>query len=357
MVSLFTLSIVETLSGPGDRPGLRAVAAGITVVGVAFRRKLPLLMVAIVAFGLSAESILLESPDELGVLLAVVVAAFSVSVYSPPRDALIGLTLLSMAIAVAVATDPSDTLSNVLPTLLLFVVVPGGIGLTVHRRHRDIAGLHLEAAALTTRAEEAVDAERRRIARELHDVVSHAVTLIAVQAESGQAVIDRDTESARRSLSAIGEASRDALTELDRMLRLLGPDDARDVDSGLGGLPALIAGARAAGLHVTVEEKGRLQGLSPTADHCAYRVVQEGLTNALRHAPGSNVTVHIGDDGDNVLIDVTSLGASRSTAYGGTGRGLAGLRQRVLGLGGTLDTETSHSGDFSLHAAVPVKAS
>lgn len=355
-----TIAVAETLvAGNAPNPGLRATAAAFTVLGLTFRRKVPLVTAMVVSFGLAGESLLLESPDEMGVLLAVIIAAFSIAAYAPLREALLGVALLSLATAVAVATDPSDTLSNVLPTLLLFVVVPGSLGLTVHRRHRDIAVLQLETAALATEADAAIEAERRRIARELHDVVSHAVTLIAVQAEAGQAVIDRDTEAARRSLSAIGDASRDALAELDRLLHLLRDDGAPtpDGDAGLAAIPALIAGARAAGLTVEVSERGLRRPLPAVADHCAFRVVQEGLTNALRHASGSTVKVGIHYTEDDLQISVESLGKRHGSAYGGTGRGLVGLRERVLSLGGTLDTAAADNGDFGLHAALPAAVS
>lgn len=353
-----TIAIGETLtSGSTADPELRAGAAAITAIGLLFRRKLPLVTAAIVSFGLTTESLLLESPDEIGVLLVIVVASFSIAAYAPPRDALIGLAMLSLAIALAVATDPSDTYSNILPTLLLFMVLPGGLGLILHRRHRDIAALQLEATALANEADQAIDAERRRIARELHDVVSHAVTLIAVQSEAAQSVLDRDTEAARRSLVSIGAASRDALAELDRMLGLLRESTHETSDAGISAIPALASGARAAGMVVDVAEHGERPAVSPVADHTTYRVVQEGLTNALRHASGSTVKVDIHYAHDLVRIDVTSVGSRPGSAYGGAGRGLAGLRERVLGLGGSLDTATSADGDFGLHVTLPTVVS
>ena len=357
---LVTIAVVETVSATSaPRPGLRAVLAGATVLGLAFRRKLPVTTAAWVSFGLVAESLVLEPPDEMGVLLAVVVAAFSVAAYSPLREGLLGAGLLSMAIAVAIARDPSDSVSNILPTLLLFVVVPGGLGVTVHRRQRDLSVLRLEADVLAGEADAAVEAERRRIARELHDVVSHAVTLIAVQAEAGQAVIDRDVEAARRALSAIGEASRDALMELDGLLGLLRDDGSEPVedDLGLERMAALLAGARSTGLTVELHEQGVRRTLPPLTDHCAFRVVQEGLTNALRHAPGSTVRIRVDYTDQDVRISVDSAGRRHGTSYGGTGRGLVGLKERVLGLGGTLDAAAAENGDFGLHAVLPAAAS
>ena len=320
MLGFATFAVLETLTvTDAPMPAMRAALAAATMAGLALRRRMPLTAAAMVAFGLASESIFLESADEISVLLGVVVAAFSVAAYAPLRDALVGVALLSMAIAVAISLDPSDSASNIVPTLLLFVVVPQVLGVTVHRRQQQVAVLQLETEALTREAEAAVDAERLRIARELHDVVSHAVTPIAVQAEAGQAVIDRDP-------------------------------------TGMARLSALLEGARAAGLTVTVQEEGVRRPLPAAADHCAYRGIQEGLTNALRHASGANVTVLFRYDTDEVRIRVDSQGKRHSSAYGSTGRGLVGLRERVLGLGGTLEADPTPSGDFGLRATLPAAA-
>jgi signal transduction histidine kinase len=198
-----------------------------------------------------------------------------------------------------------------------------------------------------------VEDERRRIARELHDVVSHAVTLIAVQAEAGQAVIERDWRAADRSLQAIGQASRDALGELDRMLGLLRLADAPSGDLGLRRLPALLDGARSAGMRIDVERSGTPFALRDAADLCAYRVIQEAITNALRHARGSTVTLGFGYGDDALELTIMSEGESHASAYGGTGRGLVGLDERVRSVGGTLSTTRDADRTFTVHARIP----
>lgn len=355
--ALAVSAVVATLGVDAAHPALRAALGATTVLGVALRRKLPMAAAGIVACGVAVESVVTESPDEIPVLLALVIVAYSVAAHAPVRVALAGAGLLAMAVTVAIARDPSDSMSNVLPTVLLFVAVPAAIGMSVHRGQRNIAALTLETEALAREAEDAVELERRRIARELHDVVSHAVTLIAVQAEAGAAVIDTDPAEARRSLDAIGRVSREALAELHRLLGLLYGDDEGDItEGGLDRLPALVAGVRAAGLSVDVVQTGEPRVLPAAVDHCAFRILQEGLTNALRHAPSSQVQVRLGYDAAHVHLGVDSRGTRHSSAYGGTGRGLAGLRERVLGLGGTFDTDTTQPGAFSLAATLPVGA-
>ena len=146
---------------------------------------------------------------------------YAVGAHDARRESFLGAALVDVSLSLSIATDPSDSVSNIAPTILLFVALPFGLGGAMRKRQQDIATLTLEAAALQARADAAIDAERRRIARELHDVVSHAVTLIAVQAEAGQAVLDTDPVSARRSLAAIGQVGRAALDELARLLAVL----------------------------------------------------------------------------------------------------------------------------------------
>lgn len=356
VVFLVATAVVEIVLDDLTRPGARIALAVLTIAGLLVRRSFPLLTAAMVTAGMSLQSWVLESPDELGVLLAVVLAAFAVGAYGSTADRVAGGLLLSLGVAVAVLMDPSDSASNVLPTLLLFVALPLALGLAFGRTHQDIAALQLETEALAVEADAAVDAERRRIARELHDVVAHAVTLIAVQAEAGSAVLDSDPEAARRSLDAIGNVSREALVELHRLLDLLGDGEPTQPDSGLERLPALVAGARAAGLTVEVSELGSARALPSTTDHCAYRILQEGLTNALRHASGSRVRLSLEYDDRRLALTVDSTGRRHTSAYGGTGRGLVGIRERVLAMGGTLSAGSTEGGGFRLHATLPLES-
>lgn len=352
---LICVTVAEIVSDPSPSPAARATYAVATIACLLVRRTFPLVAIGGVSICVVAQSLLLESPEEIGVLLSVIVASFALAVHASRRDLATGTVLVSMAVAVAVATDPSDSTSNILPTLLLFVGLPLGVGLTVRRRQSDLEALRLAAMASADEAADAVEAERRRIARELHDVVSHAVTLVAVQAEAGQSVIARDTTAAERCLAAIAEAARDALVELDRMLHVL-----RDADgdrplpeAALDRLPALVEGARSAGLTVELADGGGV-GSWPTAiQACAFRVVQEGLTNALRHAPGSKVRVSLDGDEAGLGIEVLTSGRRRSSSYGGGGRGLVGLRERVVSLGGSLETDAAANGDFTLRVRLP----
>lgn len=352
---LIGAAVAEIVFGSPSSPAARAAYAIATIACLLVRRTFPLVAIGGVSVGLVAQSLLLESPEEVGVLLAVIVASFTLAVHASRRDTVTGAVLVSMAVAVAVATDPSDSTSNIVPTLLLFVGLPIGLGLTVRRRQRDLETLRLAAIASADEAAEAVEAERRRIARELHDVVSHAVTLVAVQAEAGQSLIGRDPAATQRCLAAIGEVSRDALVELDRMLHVLRDADGDHPlpDAGLDRVPALVEGARSAGLAVELAHEGMVDSLPAATQACAFRVVQEGLTNALRHAPGSTVRVLLDGTDDGLDIQVQTRGRRRASSYGGSGRGLSGLRERVVSLGGSLETDAATNGDFTLRVRLP----
>lgn len=350
---LLVVAAIEIIGGDLDHPIERLAFAAMMVGGLVVRRSRPTVTAALVAAGMVLQSVLVESPDEVGVLLAAVVAAYSVVAHGSLREAIAGLFAIMVGVTTAIATDPSDSLSNIPPTLLLFVVLPAGLGLVAARRNRDLDRLRVEAQAFEARAERAVTAERHRIARELHDAVSHAVTLIAVQAEAGSAVLDKDPELARRSLDAIGSVSRDALDELRRMLDLLGegvnPDS---VETGLDQLPALVSGARAAGLDLVVKQDGEGGAVAPDIDHCAYRIIQEALTNALRHASETRAELHVERQPGGISIRVRSSGQRHISAYGGTGSGLRGLRERVATLGGTF-AAGAVPGGFQLDAFLP----
>lgn len=188
--------------------------------------------------------------------------------------------------------------------------------------------------------------------------MSHAVTLIAVQAEAGQATLDTDPAASRRSLTAIASVSRDALAELHALLGLLAEDEASGATEpamtpGLGALPMLVAGVRATGVDVVLVEEGPRPSLEPDVDLCAYRVVQEGLTNALRHSRRPDVTIRIDSLPREVQIHVDSAGPVHRSSYGGGGRGLDGLRERVLALGGTFTSGQPTDDRFSVQVTLP----
>jgi len=204
--------------------------------------------------------------------------------------------------------------------------------------------------------------ERLRIARELHDVVSHSISMINVQAGMAVHVMDERPEEARAALVAIRAVSRDALRDLRGILGLLRQlDDAepRSPAAGLEQVPALADTVRRAGVRVSVDVDAAAGGLPASIDLAAYRVIQEALTNVVRHAPGAaaTVTVRRVPGALEVAIDDDGRAApvNGGEARQGAGQGLAGMRERVRAAGGSLETGARAGGGFSVRATLPVE--
>src|SRR5579862_4478204 len=200
--------------------------------------------------------------------------------------------------------------------------------------------------------------ERLRIARDLHDVIGHNISLINVQASMGLDLMDSQPEQARAALSAIKLASKEALEELRTMLTPLRGDDAapRAPAPGLDRLPELIELTRAAGVSVDVAVAGKAPPLPAAVHLAAYRIIQESLTNAARHAGRARVTVRVTYDDADVHLEIDDDGKASTGADSviGTGSGITGMRERAAALGGDLSAGFRHGGGFRVSARLPV---
>ena len=206
-------------------------------------------------------------------------------------------------------------------------------------------------------AERIVADERARIARELHDVVAHRVSMMTVQAGAAKTVAGSDPAAAVRAMAAVEDAGRQALDELRHLLGVLRPASAPDAiapQPGLGQLGPLVEQTRQAGLDVSLTTEGALTGLPARVELSAYRIVQESLTNVVKHAgPGARTCVRLTNDGRSLLVEVTDDG-SGATVLPGAGHGLVGMRERALLLGGTLDVGPGVGGGFGVRARLPL---
>ncbi|MFJ5263458.1 sensor histidine kinase [Streptomyces sp. NPDC088387] len=198
------------------------------------------------------------------------------------------------------------------------------------------------------------DEERLRIARELHDVLAHSISVINVQAGVGLALLDSDPEQARTALTTIKSASKEALGEVRQVLDTLRtPGDApRAPAPGLDRLPELVEQAASAGLTVDVE--GKAPRLSPGADLAAFRIVQEALTNVVRHSGSRRARVRLEHGGGALRLRVDDDGPPTGTDAGGSGNGLAGMRERAAALGGTIEAGPRADGGFRVLAVLPL---
>ena len=198
--------------------------------------------------------------------------------------------------------------------------------------------------------------ERMRIARELHDVVAHNMSMINVQAGVALHLVDERPEQARVALAAIKDASKDGLTELRSVLELLrgtGEDVPRQPAPGLDDLHGLVRRTEAAGLAVRMETEGAKRALPAPVDLAGFRVVQEGLTNVVRHAGAATAVVHFAYRDDELMVQVDDDGPGAIDGSGG-GRGIIGMRERVEALGGRLDAGPRPGGGFRLQARLPL---
>ena len=212
-----------------------------------------------------------------------------------------------------------------------------------------------------TLREQAATQERARIARELHDVVAHHVSMVAVQAETARLTTPGMPLEGQERLAAIGDTARDALTEMRRLLGILRADAADEAERapqpGLGRLDELLDGARDAGTSVRVAVHGDVVALPPGIDLTAYRIVQEALTNARRHAPGAIVDLELrfAPDVLRVLVRDDGPGPAEHGPAHPSGHGILGMHERVAMVGGTLRIGAGRSGSgFAVEARLPI---
>jgi signal transduction histidine kinase len=268
-------------------------------------------------------------------------------------------TSLGAATVVALApwgfTSGTETLNHVIVVVVLFVL-PAVVGLWVRTRAELIAALRVRAERAEAEQKLRVLEERARITREMHDVVGHRVSLMVLQAGAiDMAAADEDR--VRQLAGQLQDAGRRSLEELRQLLGLLqeDPDDAPLAPQpGLADLDELVEDARRAGLDVTLVRCGADRELDPTIGRTAYRVVQEALTNAGKHAPGGPVTVTLDLRAGELAVTVVNRRPTRPpTALPSGGLGLVGLRERVRTVGGTLRAEPRLDGGFGLEAVMP----
>ncbi|UFQ14254.1 MULTISPECIES: sensor histidine kinase [Streptomyces] len=215
-----------------------------------------------------------------------------------------------------------------------------------------------ERAERARAARRRADEERLRMARELHDVLAHSISVINVQAGMGLALLDSDPEQARTALTTIKTASKEALGEVRQVLDTLrGPGEApRAPAPGLDRLPELVEQAGSAGLTVDVTTEGTRAKLPPGADLAAFRIVQEALTNVVRHSGSRHARVRVRREKAALTLRVDDDGPATGAEAGGSGSGLAGMRERAAALGGTIEAGPRPDGGFRVTAVLPLAA-
>jgi signal transduction histidine kinase len=327
----------------------------IAALTLAVRRYRPLVTLAVVTLA-TAGYLVLDYPYG-PILLVYLIAVYTVAAHLPIRRAAIaGIgSLAVMLVHIFFSVHEPIGLIGVLPGSA-WLVVPFAVGVTVRLNRESAARARLERVELARRH---VDDERLRIAQEVHDVVGHGLAAINMQAEIALHLLPKRPEQAEAALAAISRTSKEALDELRVTLSVVrrGAAD-RSPTPGLAQLETLRSRMVDAGLPVTIEISGPVRDLPAAADLAAYRVVQESLTNVLRHAGVATATVAIGYDEATLTVRVTDTGrgAQGSAAdLTGAGHGLAGMRERVTALGGELVAGPRPGGGFQVYARLPAE--
>jgi signal transduction histidine kinase len=336
------------IHGLGEWVGATCTAAG--TLALIWWRRHPVAVLLIGAALLFVCVFTGPNPSDLMLAVYVAYAAIAAEHFSGRAAWVAGLCCAAYVIALYAFTNQAGS-----PGLLI-LTAPGFLAGTVLRLRRETAeqlaarGRELEAERELF-AEVSVRNERARIASELHDIVGHALSVMVVQAAAGQRLAPHSPEAAVESLGVIAESARQGRADLQRLIDLLAGTEVASPDLSL--IDEVVNQAARSGLRVTCRLEGARDGLQSEAAHAAFRVVQESLTNALRHAPGAEVRVLIRSEagGRAVTVRVENDAATHSAPnLSGTGRGLIGLRERVLALGGTFSAGPAPAGGWTVEA-------
>lgn len=356
--ALLNASIVLSLTGRSlleTRSLVLALATVHSLVLVARRRSPWPSFVLNLATGLA--TLLLGYPMVvLG--LAPLISLYSIASQVPrERSAFALAASLALLLVATPITDQAEDISTIIGN----AVGLGGawlIGTFVSARQFYVRSLEERTVQLQNAreelAEQAVTQERLRIARELHDLVAHSLSIITLRAGVATHVMDEQPDEVRRSLATIEEVSRDALDEMRRMLAMLRNGDAERLPlPGLGDLEKLVAGFEASGLDVELSLSGGETPLSPALELTTYRIVQESLTNVLKHASATTARVVIHQGDDELTIEVIDDGRGATVRENGRGHGLVGMAERAQLFGGTFESGPLREGGYRVRAAFP----
>ncbi|HET6728301.1 MAG TPA: histidine kinase [Jiangellaceae bacterium] len=371
-VLMAAVTTIETLSGNYDEgPVWLVVVTGLLLtLPLALRRRYPIGVYALVLVMIVVQTVVLGSNEGVGIFFGLLVSLYTLAAHRPLRPALIGL--LAFVPIMAFSNWRAD--GNPFEDLSFIVTLTSGAwvaGRIVWSRQLMVDQLSAQAVELergrAAEARLAAAEERARIARELHDVVAHSVSVMVVQAEAAEALLS-DSERSGQALHAIQDTGRTTLAELRHLLGALDDDSApdeiariaRQPSPRLGDADRLVEHLRAAGLDVSLRVEGQDIDIPSGVDLAAYRVLQEALTNALRHAGRTSVDASVLITNDEVMVDVIDRGPAASSSHRSTttypGRGLVGMRERVTLYGGHVESGPAGSG-FRVRARIPVRAS
>jgi signal transduction histidine kinase len=360
--------LVAGMPGAVQQPLPRLPLTLLLVVPVAFRRRNPVLAFSIAVAAGAGQ--VLSGIRPFGSDLAIVVLVYTLAAYRPRRESVAGLAvcLAGSAVAIAAWMPGGDRwLNQVAAAAVIFggtTLIAWVLGDSMRYRRAYYLALEDRAARLErerdAQAKIAAAAERARIARELHDVVAHNVSVMVVQADGASYALDSEPERARQALATIAATGRQALAEMRRLLGVLRSGDSPAELAPLPGIDQLrdlLDQTRAAGRTVTFTLEGTPRPLPEGVGLAAYRVVQESLTNTRKHGGiGASVAVSMRYSADELLVQVTDDGRGAAATDDGAGHGLTGMRERVGIYGGSVQAGPRLAGGYQVTARLPLRA-
>ncbi len=342
------------VGGDGAGHDVRAALIAPLILGpIAVRRRYPALVGAGAPLLAGLEHAVWGGLQFVGYPVAYFCALYGLTVWTPLRRFLLGWSLI-VAVGLVVSARSRATLHDgvtfTVVTALVMLLVRRVVGDRERRaelaeRERDLAG------------REAVVGERARIARELHDAIAHNVSMIVVQAGGERRALHDESSSTSEVLETIEQIGRGALTEMRRLVGMLRSDgvDSLAPQPGLADLPLLVTQVREAGLLVELHVEGEQRMLPVGIELSGYRIVQEALTNALKHAGDARAVVHVRYGSDSLELEIVDDGEGASSPVSGGGHGLVGMRERVALYGGLLDAGQRPSGGFTVRVVLPTR--
>jgi signal transduction histidine kinase len=341
---------------PGVSPAFYGLAPFWTLP-LLFRRRFPLYAPVATYAGIAAGTLLGggDLQQLTGPFFAALLATAIVGSAPDTRHALAGAAIVGGVVALVVYKDPRGGPGELM-WVGLFFGAAWGTGRALATRSRQASELRNRAELAELRAREAVNEERQRISRELHDVVAHSVSVMVVQSGAVRRLLRPDQERERDALNAVEGIGREALTEMRRLLEILRePEEsgALSPQPTLERVDALVEQVREAGLPVRLNVEGQVAPLPPGVDLCAFRIVQEALTNTIKHAGPAQAEVNVRYSVEDVEIEVSDNGRGLNGAGDG-GHGLLGMKERAILCGGTLETGAAPGGGFAVRARLPI---
>jgi signal transduction histidine kinase len=354
---------LQLWSGSSDHARVAAAAGGVILaVAVMIRRSAPFAAVLLAVAGVLGQEALggRLTQEAVGSLPALILVFCAAGAFLAERPAVAALGMGIVGVVSQSLIRPT-AFADVFFPIIFLLLLPWSVGRMLRRHDRRERAQRARVERLDAEREQSVrsaaSSERARIARELHDVITHSVSVMVIQAGAARMVMGSDPERAEASLESVARAGREALAEMRRLVGVLGSGAGPQglaPQPGLSDVEALVARACAAGLATRLRVIGEPSTLSPALDLCAYRIVQEALTNAIKHAGPARATVCVRWASDAIDVEVTDTGRGRGASeHPGGGHGIAGMRERAALHGGHVHAGPATRGGFVVQAHLP----